>query len=64
MRLFKKKIQPEKTCKDCGYDQITETKRYNCFVLVCVCGQPGIPINVSKYAEGLSYVKPKWCPRR
>ena len=63
-KLFKKKIQPEKTCKNCGYNSITGTKRYDFLVLVCACTKTNKPISVASYKKDLDYTKPKWCLKR
>ena len=59
-----RKPPKEKTCKDCGYNSITGTKRYDFVVLVCACVRTTNPISVAKTMKELNYTVPKWCPRK
>ena len=63
-KLFKKKIPKEKTCKNCGYNSITGTKRYDFVVLVCACVRTNKPINSANSLKELDYTRPEWCPKR
>lgn len=59
MNLFRKK-----TCKRCNRHMLDRSKSLDFWILVCGEGMVSEPIEVAREYSGLSYKRPKWCPKK